>query len=298
MTFARGSVLSAPTMLAAPVLAALLAWACGGASSPVSPASPTPALPTPTPVTGDPPVETSSCPIGKGSVSAACQKLAPKLLDGVEAAIERLVREHPEIFDRSQEAGEGTGQYRVLAPEAYLDGVVANLRAAGLCAERTIDRERVVVKSTNDFSEEWDVLTSSGFVRRGRYSYVHTCRPASFPVAPQDLIAYVRTVFFSFECLPGVVVPDYRERRIPVGCDGFVTATPRTKDDERVPSWVHGPDVEWDLRQGADVVRVDPDFRFGNPFNKVVRPTGVVGSFVLCATVLGKEGCLNGQTIP
>jgi hypothetical protein len=43
---------------------------------------------------------------------------------------------------------------------------------------------------------------------------------------------------------------------------------------------------------------VDPDWRFGNPFNKIVRPTGVVGPFVLCATVLGTEGCLNGQTIP
>ena len=186
----------------------------------------------------------------------------------------------------------------MLAADEYLDGLIANLRAAGLCAERTLDRERIVAKSTNDFSEEWDVLTSSGFIRRGRYSYVHTCTPASFPVDPQDLIAYVRTVFFSFECLPGVVAPDYRERRMPVGCDGFVTATPRTHDDERVPPWIHGPDIEWELREGADVVRVDPDTRFGNPFNKIVRSTGVVGGFVLCATVLGKEGCLNGQTIP
>ncbi len=293
MASARGSF---PVALAA--VAALVASSCGG-SAPLSPVSPTPtAEATPTPIGGDGGVSASSCPIGKGSLSAPCQTLSPRLLDAVEAAIDRLVREHPEIFNREDEAGANSGQYRVLAADAYLDGVIANLRAAGLCAERTLDRERIVAKSTNDFSEEWDVLTSSGFIRRGRYSYVHTCQPASFPVDPHDVIHYVRTVFFGFECLPGVVVPDYRLRRIPVGCDGYVTATPRTDDDQRVPAWIHGPDVEWDLREGADVVRVDPDFRFGNPFNKVVRPTGVVGSFVLCATVLGKEGCLNGQTIP
>jgi hypothetical protein len=294
MTSARGSFRAALA-----VLVVFGAWSCGRSSSPVSPASPTPPpLPTPTPVAGDEGVPAGSCPIGKGSVSASCQNRQPQLLDAVEAAIGRLVREHPEIFDRAEEAIPNTGQYRVLAADAYLDGLVANLREAGLCAERTLDRERIVAKSTNDFSEEWDVLTSKGFIRRGRYSYVHTCTPASFPVDPRDLIAYVRTVFFSFECPPGVVAPDYRERRIPVGCDGYVTATPRTQSDERVPSWIHGPDVEWDLREGTDVVRVDPDWRFGNPFNKVVRPTGVVGRFVLCATVLGKEGCLNGQTIP
>jgi hypothetical protein len=294
MAFARGSFLVA---LAA--TAALAAGSCGGASSPLSPATPTPVPePTPTPVGGDGPIAASSCPIGKGSISAPCQKLSPRLLDQVEAAIELLVREHPEIFDREEEAGENTGQYRVRDGNAYLDGVVANLRAAGLCAERTMDRERVVAKSTNDFSEEWDVLSSSSFIRRGRGSYVHTCSPASFPVDAADVIAYVRTVFFAFECLPGVVAPSYRDRRMPVGCDGFVTATPRTRNEERVPSWIHGPDVEWELRKGEDVVRMDPDTRFGNAFNKILRPTGVVGDFVLCATVLGKEGCLNGQTIP
>ncbi len=293
MTSARGSF---PVALGAFV--ALAAWSCGGGSSPVAPASPTPA-PVPTPTPGDGGVSASSCPVGKGSVTAPCRKLSPRLLDAVEAAIDQLVREHPEIFNRADEDGANSGQYRVVQADAYLDGVIANLRAAGLCAERTMDRERIVAKVTNDYSEEWDVLTSRGFIRRSRYSYVHTCTPASFPVDPQDVIAFVRVGFFSFECLPGVVVPHSDGRwRVPVGCDAYATATPRTHDDQRVPSWIHGPDIEWDVREGSDVVRVDPDWRFKNPFNKVVRPTGVVGRFVLCATVLGKEGCLNGQTIP
>jgi hypothetical protein len=216
----------------------------------------------------------------------------------VEAAIDRLVRERPELFNLQEEAGAGTGQYRVLSGDEYLDGVIANLRAAGLCAERTLDRERVVAKSTNAFSEEWDVLSSSGFIRRGSYSYRHTCTPAVFPVDPQDLIAYVRTAFFSFECNQGVVAPHPREGRMPLGCDGFVTATPKQRNDDDVPAWIHGTEIAWELREGEDIVRVEADPRFGNPFNKILRPTGTVGGFVLCATVLDKVGCLNGRTIP
>jgi hypothetical protein len=283
--------------MALAAVAALAAWSCGGGSSAVGPTSPTPLpQPTPTPAGDGSGASASSCPIGKGSLTTSCQKGSPELLSQVESAIDRLVREHPEIFNLEEDAG--GGQYRVRDADAYLDGVVSNLRAVGLCAERTMDRERVVAKITNAFSEEWDVLASTNFVRRGRSSYVHTCAPASFPIDAADVIYYVRTVFFGFDCLPGVVPPDYRDKRIPVGCDGFVTATPRTKSDERIPSWIHGPNVDWELKTGDDVVRVDPDTRFGNPFNRIVRPTGVVGSFVLCATVLGKEGCLNGSTIP
>jgi hypothetical protein len=286
-------------LVALAAAAALAASSCGGASSPVAPVTPTPApRPTPTPVGEDGGVTASSCPFGKGSLSAPCRKLQPQLLDTMEAAIDRLLRERPELFNLQEEAGENTGQYRVLAAEDYLDGLVANLRAAGLCAERTLDRERIVAKTTNAFSEEWDVLTSSGFIRRGRYSYVHTCTPASFPVDPADVIAYVRTAFFSFECPPGIATPHPREGRMPVACDGYVTASPKQRNDDDVPPYVHGPDIEWELREGEDVVRVEADPRFGNPFNKMLRSQGVVGGFVLCATVLGKEGCLNGRTIP
>lgn len=278
---------------------ALAAWSCGGGASPAAPVSPTVAPdPVPSPAGGGESASAVACPIGRGDPAAPCAKASPQLLAAVESAIDRLVRERPGLFDLREEAGEGTGQYRVLAADEYLDGVVANLRAAGLCAERTLDRERVVAKSTNDFSEEWDVLSSNGFVRRGSYSYRHTCTPAVFPVEPQDLIAYVRTAFFSFECGPGVVAPHPREGDLRLGCDGFVTATPKQRNDDDVPAWIHGAEIAWELRSGEDVVGVEPDPRFGNPFNRILRPTGTVGSFVLCATVLGREGCLNGRTIP
>jgi hypothetical protein len=281
------------------VAVALASASCGGGSSPVTPRSPTPAPdPVPSPDARGEGASANTCPIGKGDPAASCAKRAPQLLAAVEAAIDKLVRERPDLFNLKEEAGENTGQYRVLARDEYVDGVIANLRAAGFCAERTLDRERVLVKSANAFSEEWDVLSSRGFIRRGRYSYRQTCEPAVFPVEPQDLIAYVRTAFFSFECVAGVVAPLPSEGKLPLGCDGFVTATPKQRNGTDVPSWIHGAEIEWELRDGQDVVRVEPDPRFSNPFNKILRTTGRVDGFVLCATVLGKEGCLNGRTIP
>jgi len=108
----------------------------------------------------------------------------------------------------------------------------------------------------------------------------------------------VRVSFFSFECNPGVAAPPLAEGKLPLGCDGFVTATPKQRNGTDVPPWVHGTAIEWELRDGQEVVRVDPDSYFSNPFNRILRTSGRVDGFVLCATVLGKQGCLNGRTIP
>jgi hypothetical protein len=279
--------------------AALLALSCGGGGS--TPAVSTP-VPTPTPVAAStPPADTgtaaSSCPLGMGDVTAACSKTQPRLTAAVDAAIDRLVRDRPALFNTAEEAGAGTAQYRVLDAEAYLDGLVANLGAAGLCAERSLDRERVVVKSSNDFSEEWDVLSSQGFIRRGSYAYQSSCQPAAFPVAPEDLISFVWVGFFSLECNPGTTAPDLGDKLLPLACDGYVTATPKLQNRRDVPAWIHGQDVTWHVRDGADLVSVEPDWRYGNEFNRVLRPKGV-GYFSVCATVLGKQGCLNGRTTP
>ena len=202
--------------------AALAAASCGGGgATPVVPGSPTVAAPDPAPASGGESASANSCPIGKGSPDAACAKGSPQLLTAVESAIDRLVRERPELFNLQEESVAGTGQYRVLDKEAYLDGVVANLRAAGLCAERTLDLELVQVKSTNATSEEFDVWTSSGFVRRGGAAYRQTCTPAAFPVEPRDIIAYVRVVLWGFDCNPGVAPPHPQRPR----CRSAATAS-------------------------------------------------------------------------
>ena len=98
-------------------------------------------------------------------------------------------REQPQIFDKTQEAGIGTGQYLVLDKEAYLNGLVANLSAAGFCAQRDPDDfnyERIQAKNENGFSETFDVMSGAGFARTNGI-YKETCTPASFPVDRGDL---------------------------------------------------------------------------------------------------------------
>jgi len=170
---------------------ALSSSSCGGGSpssgSPAVTLTPSP-TPTPTPTSGGGSPGAASCPIGEGSPAAECGKESSKLASAVTSAMDLLLAQQPRIFDVTDEAGAGTRQYRVLDKEAYLNGLVANLVAAGYCAERDADDytyERLLVKNENGFSEAFDVLTSTGFMRRA--GYVETCSPASFPVDRSDL---------------------------------------------------------------------------------------------------------------
>jgi hypothetical protein len=174
--------------VAAAGLIALLT-SCGGGTSPSSSTPPTtlPSQPTPTPppTGGDGSFNHASCPLGRGTANAECSQGSTALLSELEEAMSLLVQQKPQIFDLSEEAAPGTKSYRVLDREAYMEGLVANLRAAGLCAERDPDdgdQETIRAKDSSDFSEEFDVLLSNGFMRRGAGAYRQTCSPSSFPV--------------------------------------------------------------------------------------------------------------------
>jgi hypothetical protein len=168
-------------------LLSLTVLSCGGGGSPSSSTPPTTVTPQPTPtppIGGGGGVGSSSCPLGPGTVNATCVKGSSRLQDAVYVAIDTLVQQKPQIFDKTQEAGTGTGQYRVLDREAYLNGTVANLTAAGFCAQRDPDDfayERIQAKNESGFSETFDILSGDGFLRT-RGIYKETCTPASFPV--------------------------------------------------------------------------------------------------------------------
>ena len=161
-------------------LVTLLALSCGGGGSSTSPTvTPTPSTtPTPPPVTG------VTCPLGKGSVVTECSRgKSSTLLGEVGTAIDLLAQQpNQKAVDPKDEASPGS--YRVLDPKALIDGVAANLRAAGLCAQADYDYplERLNVKSTNDVSEDFSLILSSGYVRRGIGSYRQSCAPAAFPI--------------------------------------------------------------------------------------------------------------------
>ena len=278
----------------------VVAWACSGASprtrtpsgvSGVSgadgvrglDASPNPGpSPSPTP---------SPCPYGKGILDTTCLRGVPVFLEKVDAAIDQLVQQRPEIFEMGDAAG--PGGYRVLDNDQYQAGVVKNLEAMAFCA--AAENNQIELKNSNEFSEHYDILLSTQHVRRGEGSYRATCNPPAFPLDAADLIDGIRVAFFGFRCPEGVEAPNNGAGRLPVGCEGYVTATPKTRDNKDVDPRVHGPDIQWIQWEGHEQVLVE-DFP-GVAFNKTL--TGLQeGGFRLCAVVKGVEGCLNGTVTP
>jgi hypothetical protein len=276
-----------------------LATACAGggdpAASPARPAAaPTSAggvsastdTPSPSPTTPG----LRPCAIGYGTIDTRCERTKPNHLVEVETAIDQLVQQRPELFDTTVEAG--TGGYFVKDADAYLEGVMKNLEAMGLCAD--FDRTELQVKRTNDLNDQFDVLTSTGHVRRGAGSYRNTCAPAAFPLDPDKIIEKVRVAFFSIRCPEGVTAPGNGLGRLPLGCAASVTATPKDKNGDDVNANLHGPQIEWLLQQEERIVDVD-EFP-GVAFNKNVTPRAL-GHFNLCAVVKGVQGCLFGEVI-
>lgn len=118
--------------------------------------------------------------------------------------------------------------------------------------------------------------------------------PAATPTPTPNAgsIDSIRVAFFGFKCTDGQIVPRNGWGQLPKGCTGYLTATPKKKDNSDVPPKEHGPDISWRLRAGEGIVEVLPP-TFPNDFNKDLLGLKQ-GEFSLCATVKGVEGCLNG----
>ncbi|MCM2257234.1 MAG: hypothetical protein NDJ94_16435 [Vicinamibacteria bacterium] len=167
--------------------AALLAASCGGGND--TPSGSTPpgggsAQVTPTPTSTPVPTATPapafgfSCGLGPGPGSGeGCPRETANFTDQVNAAIDLLGQQQPQIFDFNDTRG--AGGWRVLSIGAYVTGVVRNMEKQGFCA--TWDGEELQVKNSNDFNDQYHILLSSGHVRRGDGQYRATCSPAAFP---------------------------------------------------------------------------------------------------------------------
>ncbi len=275
----------------AAALVALVACGGGGSSPTTGGTVVTPPPTTAPPATTPPPPSSgSSCPLGQGTADATCYKTSATFIQQVEDAIDLLVKQKPQIFDLTDQ--KGAGGYLVKDVNAYYDGVVGNLQAAGMCAG--FDYVYLNVKNTNDFSDQYDVLLSDGHARRGASIYKGTCFPANFPVEAKDVIAYIRVAFYGFKCDPGVVAPANPLGKLPIGCEGYVTATPKDKNGKDVDSRIHGNEITWLLTDGKGVV--DTEHVEGQPFNWTLIPRRL-GTFQFCATLQGITGCLNGEVI-
>ncbi len=126
--------------------------------------------------------------------------------------------------------------------------------------------------------------------------------PTPAPAAPisetldPGPIAKVRVGFFGINCGKGQPSPRNGEGVLPIGCRGYVTATPKDKNGDDVPKRVHGTEIFWELEEGHGSVEVlEPTFE--SDFNKDL--VGIsFGAFGLCATVRGVRGCLEGNVQP
>ncbi|HET8645720.1 MAG TPA: hypothetical protein VFO85_09545, partial [Vicinamibacteria bacterium] len=164
----------------------------------------------------------------------------------------------------------------------------------GFCAQLLGDQ--LQVKNSQDFSEEFDIVTSAGFVRRGPGSYVKFCSPAAFPLTVEDVLYRVHVLPVGLECPASRdPVPSLDKREIPVGCTMIITATPKDKNLNDVDPRLHGPDIKWDVPSGDFRIKVE-DYH-GVSFNKKV--IGLEpGEFGICAEVQKVVGCMNATVSP
>ena len=164
--------------------AVLVIPSCGGGGAPSSPGvTPTP-VPTATPPAGGGGTS-ATCKIGPGSLDTDCSKSSSRLWPQLETAMDLAIQQNPAVVDKNDVAVQGSNLYKVLDADGFLDGTILNLRKAGLCAQRDpadYMYQRIQLKSENGYSETYDVISSSGYIRRGGGTYYETCTPSSFPV--------------------------------------------------------------------------------------------------------------------
>ena len=131
----------------------------------------------PPPPTASPVPATVGCELPKGTGNGLnCPKQPPGNFDeAVNAAIDRVIAKHPEYFDLKNKR---SGNPKILNPTAYLKAVPKELEAARLCA--IFDGAEIAVKNNNEWSEQYHIWWSSGYVRRPPSAYRATCWPAWF----------------------------------------------------------------------------------------------------------------------
>jgi hypothetical protein len=122
-----------------------------------------------------------ACGIGPGTgdgLEEHCPRTSPSFLREVDAAIDRVVERHPHLVDLENRAGRGG--YFVLNIDEFFDRVVQEIAdGSRLCAMVDADLE-IAVKRDNTSSEQYKLMWSSGYIRRGESSYRATCTPAWF----------------------------------------------------------------------------------------------------------------------
>jgi hypothetical protein len=133
------------------------------------------AVPIPTPGLGP---ATPGCPLPP-SVEVACgREPEGRYYGDVEAAISKVLKEKPELFDYS-DINPGSDFPAIKDLNAYNKAMVDAMTAMGYCAKHD-GEELALKKGSNTFSEQYDVDIAEKYVRRGGGIYRVSCYPAAF----------------------------------------------------------------------------------------------------------------------
>ena len=145
------------------------------ATPPPAPTNPAPNNPTnPAPTNPGP---SGTCALPPGTWNENCAMQSQSFLGRVEAAIDEVIASDPSAFDTSRTRG-CANCYFVRDPTRYVNRVAQAITKNGVCGY--YDGEELAVKNSNNFNDQYDILTSDLFIRRQGGSYRSTCRPAWF----------------------------------------------------------------------------------------------------------------------
>jgi len=145
---------------------------------PPAPTVPAPNNGNPAPTPPAPPPVSQGCPLPAGVFNENCTMQSQTFLARVEAAIDEVIAAYPQMFNRNRTRGGCGNCYEVLGPTGYTNAVARAITKNGECGY--YDGEELAVKNSNSFNDQYDILTSDGFIRRQGGAYRSTCRPAWF----------------------------------------------------------------------------------------------------------------------
>jgi hypothetical protein len=120
----------------------------------------------------------AGCPLPPSHEIACGREPSGQYYGDVEAAIDQLMKEKPELFNFNETA-QGTNWPVVRDHDGYNTGLIAILTQKGYCAR--FDGEEIALKrGSNKSSEQYDVNFQDKYIRRGSGIYRASCYPAAF----------------------------------------------------------------------------------------------------------------------
>ena len=143
-----------------------------------APNNPAPNNPAPTPPPSGGGGGGGSCALPPGQFNENCTMQTQTFLNRVEAAIDEVIAGNPQFFNLGRTRGGCANCYQVVDATGYVNAVARAITRNGVCGY--YDGEELAVKNSNSFNDQYDILTSDGFIRRQGGAYRSTCRPAWF----------------------------------------------------------------------------------------------------------------------